>query len=128
MHSTNNRCWLRGCSCSRNIVTRCCKLPSMFCKVYYINMSNKFGILFIQLCIRPMLLGQLLGCQNPISWRYLWFPSFFLLCRYLMERYFYCSRLLSFIVGSFNWLYSFGLKMCLFLWLNCLTNRLLKHF
>jgi hypothetical protein len=33
--------------------------------------------------------------------------------------------MLKLIVGNFNRLYSLGLKTWLFLWLNCLMNRLL---
>ncbi len=125
---TNNRCWLEGHSCSRNVVIGCCKLPSLFCRGYFINISNKFGVLFTWLCIWPSLLGWLLRCQKLTNWRYLWFSSFLLLYGYLMERYFCHNKLLKFIIGSFNQLYSLGLRMWLFLWLNHLTNRLLWHF
>ncbi len=38
------------------------------------------------------------------------------------------NTLLRFIVGSFNWLYSLGLRTLLFLWLNHLMNKLLWCF
>jgi hypothetical protein len=59
---------------------------------------------------------------------YLWFLSFLLLCKHLMEMYFCNSKLLKLIAKSFNRLYSLSLKMWLFIWLNHLTNRLLWCF
>jgi len=76
-----------------NIVIECYKLPPLCwrlsplcCKDYFISMSNKFRVLSTRLCIQPLLLGRLLGCQKLIDWRYFWFPSFLLLCWYLMKR------------------------------------------
>ncbi len=76
--------------------------------------------------VRPPLLGWLLRCQKLTSWRYLWFLSFLLLCWYLMKSYVYHNRLLRFIVGSFNWLYSLNLRTWLLLWLNHFTNKLMN--
>ncbi len=108
----NNQCWLRWCSCYGNIVIECHRLPSMSCKGYFIGVLNKFDILFTRLCIQPLLLGRLLGCQKSTNWRFLLFLSFLLLYEYLMKRYFCCNRLLRLIARSFNWLYSLNLTTC----------------
>lgn len=125
---TNNRCWSKGHNSSRNIINEYHILPSLSCRYYLINMSNKFGVFPTWLCIQPSLLGWLLGCQNLTSLRYLWFPSFLMSNQYLMKRYLGHNKLLGFIVKSFNRLYSFDLKTWLFLWLNHLTNKLLWYF
>jgi hypothetical protein len=106
----------------------CFKLPSMSCKGYLINMSNMFNILFIRLCIWPLLLGELLRCQKLTSWRYWLFPFFVMLYMYLMRRYLCRNKLLRLIARSLNWLYSLNLWTCLFLWLNNLMNKLLWRF
>ncbi len=36
----------------------------MFCRNYFINMLNRWGVLSIRFCIWPLLLGWLLGCQK----------------------------------------------------------------
>ncbi len=125
---TNNHFWLKMHNSFGNRVIGCHKLPFLFCRGYLTSMLNKFDVLSIQLCIWPPLLGRLLRCQKLTNWRYLWFPSFFLLYWCLMKRYIFRNRLLRFIARSFNWLYSFGLKTWLFLWLNHLMNRLLWCF
>jgi hypothetical protein len=113
----------------KNVIIGCYRLPFLSYRSYFINMLNKFSILFIGLvCIRPPLLGRLLGCQKLTSSRCLWFFFFFLLYWYLVKNYICCNRLLKFIVGNFNWLYSFGLRTWLFLWLNHLMNRLMWCF
>ncbi len=124
---TNNRCWSKGHNSFRNTIIECCILPSMSCRDYLISMLNKFSVLPTQLWIQPPLLGRLLRCQNLTNLKYLWFPSFLLLCQYLMKRYLCHDMLLRFIVKNFNQLYSLNLITWLFLWLNHLINKLLQY-
>jgi hypothetical protein len=50
---TNSWCWLRRHNSFRNLIIGCCKLPYLSWRGYFINMSNRFGVLSMRLCIEP---------------------------------------------------------------------------
>jgi hypothetical protein len=113
---TNNRCWLKGHNYFGNVVTGCYRLPSLSFRCFVHSVVHSTSVVGMTVTM------------SKINQLKILVVFFFLLCKYLMERYLCYNKLLRLIVESFNQLYSLSLKMWLLLLYDHFMNMLLWHF